>query len=253
MQSKIQQTREQSQLKKTTKAMTLKLYKLLIVTAILLFGCISANGQSSREIDSLLHNAYEKDQRIRKDFMNMLKKVNSIGTSNVTAGLADSLVFLSEQTKLVDKDNSELLDRILKNGLPKNLSSQSYKTIWLIIDHSDLDQQKRYLPLMTEAATKGHISNKNLAVLTDRICMYEGKPQKYGTQSYTTTVEGKQMTYIWPVEEPEKINDLRKGIGECSIEEYVMILEQTSGCKVIFDPKLTVKIMKQKGLIDCYQ
>ena len=121
-----------------------------------------------------------------------------------------------------------------------------------IVDHADLKLQILYLPLMQEAVTKGLISASNYATLTDRIQMKEGKPQIYGTQSYTVTIDAQQITYIWPVEEPERLNDLRKEIGVGSIEEYIQLLKTTTGSKVIYQPDLTIDQMREKGLLDAY-
>ena len=67
---------------------------------------------------------------------------------------------------------------------------------------------------------------------------------------YTVNVDGKQMIYIWPVSNPRKLNRLRKEINTCSIEEYVLLLKESSGMEVIYEPKLTVKEMKKRGLLD---
>lgn len=82
--------------------------------------------------------------------------------------------------------------------------------------------------------------------------MKEGKPQIYGTQSYTVTINAQQITYIWPVEEPERLNDLRKEIGVGSIEEYIQLLKTTTGSEVIYQPDLTIDQMREKGLLDTY-
>ena len=46
-------------------------------------------------------------------------------------------------------------------------------------DHADLKFQKKHLPIMKEAVRKELINASDYAVLTDRIRMKEGKPQKY--------------------------------------------------------------------------
>lgn len=137
----------------------------------------------------------------------------------------------------------------MKKGLPKGLSAQSYKAIWLIVDHAGLKFQKKHLPVMEEAVRKELINASDYAVLTDRIRMREGKPQKYGTQSYTVTVDGRQVIYIWPVEDAENLNEFRNEIGTGDIETYIQVLKATAGCDVIYDPELTVRQMKKMGLL----
>jgi hypothetical protein len=210
------------------------------------FDVISLNAQ---DIDSLLMQAYEREQKVREESMNLMNRLNKVGANDISATTIDSLMILQEQTQIIDKDNQDLVGSILKSGLPEGLSSQSYKTIWLIIDHSDLKFQKKFLPIMEEAAHRNLISAYDFAVLTDRIKMREGKPQKYGTQSYNVTLDGKQVIYIWPVEDSRKLNELRNEIGAGSIEEYFQLLETTAGCEVVYDPNLTVRQMKKMGLL----
>ena len=225
---------------------TLFIKSLLVVAFFMLGNCI-AYSQEHNEIDSLLAKAYERDQNIRIELMNLTKKGSIEG---YTDNIIDSLMTVAEQMKEIDEENIELVSSLLTNGLPEGLNLESYEAIWLIIDHAGIKQQKQYLPLMKRASKKGLISANDLATLTDRIMMYEGKPQKYGTQSYTVNVDGKQMIYIWPVSNPRKLNCLRKEINTCSIEEYVLLLKESSGMEVIYEPKLTVKEMKKRGLLD---
>jgi hypothetical protein len=217
-----------------------------LLLILLAFDVISMNAQ---DIDSLLMQAYEREQKVRKESMNLMNRLNKVGANDIPATAIDSLMILQEQTQIIDKENQDLVGSILKSGLPEGLSPQSYKTIWLIIDHSDLKFQKKFLPIMEEAAHRNLISAYDFAVLTDRIKMREGKPQKYGTQSYTVTLDGRQVIYIWPVEDSRKLNELRNEIGAGSIEEYIQLLETTAGCEVIYDPDLTVRKMKKKGLL----
>ncbi len=220
-----------------------------IFLSILLILSISLKAQSVQEIGSLLTGAYERDQKVRTESLTLMNRLNSAGADGMTASAIDSLMLLQEQTQTIDKENQILVASILKKGLPEGLSAQSYKAIWLIVDHAGLKFQKKHLPAMEEAVRKELISAGDYAVLTDRIRMREGKPQRYGTQSYTVTIDGRQVIYIWPVEDAEMLNDLRSEIGADDIETYIQVLKATAGCDVIYDPELTVRQMKKMGLL----
>ena len=220
-----------------------------IFISILLVLCTSLKAQSIQEFDSLLLRAYEIDQKVRTESLTLMNKMNRIEANDVPVSVIDSLILLQEQMQAVDKENQILVASILKKGLPEGLSSQSYKAIWLIIDHADLKFQKKYLPIMEKAKRKELISTEDYAVLTDRIRMREGKPQKYGTQSYTVTIDGQQVIYIWPVEDARMLNERRSEIGVGDIETYIQVLKATAGCDVIYDPELTVHQMKKMGLL----
>lgn len=210
---------------------------------------ISLMAQNVRDTDSLLSRAYKRDQQVRTESMALINRLNSTGANDIPDTVIDSLMMLQEQTEIIDRENQTLVASVLKNGLPEGLSTQSYKAIWLIIDHAGLKFQKRYLPAIEEAARQKLISAYDFAVLTDRISMREGKLQKYGTQSYTATVDGKQVIYIWPVENAQMLNELRDEIGAGDIETYIQVLKTTAGCEVIYDPELTVRQMKKMGLL----
>lgn len=83
---------------------------------------------------------------------------------------------------------------------------------WRILQHAigRPDLLRRYLPLLQQAAANGEIPDWHPAYLLDRICFFEGKPQVYGTQ-YDWDDEG--FSTLWPVEQPEKVNEKRKKVG----------------------------------------
>ena len=58
---------------------------------------------------------------------------------------------------------------------------------WLLVQHADRDRpfQKQCLELLREAVAKKEASGKDLADLTDRVLVGEGKNQIYGTQFIT--------------------------------------------------------------------
>jgi len=66
---------------------------------------------------------------------------------------------------------------------------------------------------------KSDIDSKNIAHLKDRILMYEGKRQTYGTQVvfYKEFLKYK----LYKVNNPKELNNKRKEVGLESIEEYI--------------------------------
>lgn len=217
----------------------------LILGLTIVWGCFSAYGQTAIETDSLLREAKVRDQTIREQFAQLTRRASEQGLTSLNASLADSLVSLSEQMQAIDRENLKLVSKLLRNGLPEQLKPESYHTIWLLVDHAELEEQKHFLPFLAEAVKKGLISGNEWAVLTDRIKMYEGQPQTYGTQSYTFSRDGQQVVYIWPVADPSDLNRLRREIGSDPIEEYVRQLKQEIGMEVIYDPALTVEDMQR--------
>ena len=183
------------------------------------------------KIDSLLCDIGRKDQVVREEWA-------KVATGSVTQEEAIKYALKMEET---DSANQASVSNILDTyGWPTGLSDAANKAIFLVIDHSDFKTMNKYIGLFRDAVEKGYIQMDDLVTMEDRMLMNEGKPQKYGTQAYSLVEDGKTMTYIWPVEDPDKLDALRKSVGLIPIEEYLEIVKQ-QGVEIIYDSTKTVK------------
>ena len=186
------------------------------------------------KIDSLLCDIGRKDQEVRAGWAKMV-------TGNATQEEAIEYALKMEET---DSTNLVVVSHILDcYGWLDGLSQEANKAIFLVIDHSDLETMNRYQSLFHKAVEKGYISFGDLVTMEDRMLMNDGKPQKYGTQAYALGREGESIIYIWPVEEPEKLNERRADVGLSPIEDYLEAVKQ-QGVIIYFDPNLTVEDFK---------
>ena len=186
------------------------------------------------KVDSLLCTVGRRDQAVRADWAKIV-------TGNVTQEEAIEYALKMEET---DSTNLVVVSHILDcYGWLDGLSQEANKAIFLVIDHSDLETMNRYQSLFHKAAEKGYISFGDLVTMEDRMLMNDGKPQKYGTQAYALGREGESIIYIWPVEEPEKLNKRRADVGLSPIEDYLEAVKQ-QGVIIYFDPNLTVEDFK---------
>lgn len=117
--------------------------------------------------------------------------------------------------ELLHRQNAERLRAIVaEHGWPGTamVGEDGAQAAWLVLQHaiSEPDMQRGYLPLLLEAATRGEIPRWQPAYLADRICFFEGRPQIYGTHSDWND-EG--VMAIYPLEVPERVNELRAGVG----------------------------------------
>ena len=94
---------------------------------------------------------------------------------------------------------------------------------FLLVQHADRDPQfqKKCLPLLEAAVRVGEASASNLAYLTDRVLIAEGKPQRYGTQFQT--VGGKSAPF--PIEDAENVDARRNAVGLGPLAEYAKQIE----------------------------
>ena len=71
-----------------------------------------------------------------------------------------------------------------------------------------------------------------VAMMQDRLLMYQEKEQIYGTQGSgreiinSETNKKEWFSFIWPIKNPKSINVLRKSVGfKTTIEEYAKVLD----------------------------
>ena len=84
---------------------------------------------------------------------------------------------------------------------------------WLIAQHSvgEPEFQETVLRLLKECAAAGRNPAWHAAYLEDRIAMYEGRPQRYGSQWFDDSRDGR--TRPWKLSDPERVNELRASVG----------------------------------------
>jgi hypothetical protein len=89
---------------------------------------------------------------------------------------------------------------------------------WLIAQHSigNPPFMRHCLSLLKQAASNNEVIPWQAAMLEDRIRMYEGKPQIYGTQ-FQPGNTGELNPY--PIENPDSVNERRFAVGLNTLEE----------------------------------
>ena len=95
---------------------------------------------------------------------------------------------------------------------------------WAIAQHADADPafQKQALGLLTAAAERGQASWGNVAYLTDRIAVAEGRPQTYGTQIGCGPGGPQPNT---PIADRDTVDERRAKAGLAPLAEYYAEVE----------------------------
>lgn len=96
---------------------------------------------------------------------------------------------------------------------------QGNSTLFLVIQHSSLKAQEKYLPMMREALKKGNASARSLALLEDRVALGKGERQIYGSQIGRDQVTGEY--YVLPLKDPDNVDKRRSEVGLGKLENYV--------------------------------
>ena len=125
---------------------------------------------------------------------------------------------------IIEKDSLNLI--IIKKILdergwlgPDIVGFQGNITLFLVIQHSNLATQIKYLPMMREAVKKGNASGSSLALLEDRVALGRGKRQIYGSQIGRDPVTGEY--FVSPLIDPENVDKRRAEVGLGSLTDYV--------------------------------
>ena len=133
----------------------------------------------------------------------------------------------------IDKDNTKWLKKqIDEHGwLGKSLvGRKGARNAWLLVQHADFDRkfQERCLKLMRERP-KDEVRQQDIAYLTDRVLVGQGKLQRYGTQVDFDSATGKAT--LKPTEKVDELNDRRAQVNLAPIEDYLRMIEQWAKSK----------------------
>lgn len=209
----------------------------ILVLFITLSACTNKKSvhSSLEQTDSLLSELHERDQQIR----HKLLSVQQAYIAEQRTELIDSIVMLVAEQDCADSLNRVAVDSLLQNGWPEGLSEQSNRTIWLIIDHADVEYQERYLPLIGQQAVQGTISPSDYATLLDRVNVRRQRPQRFGTQTGYKQRDDEVFTFVYPIEDIDALDSLRLSVGLDSMHLYLRQVSETLGTEVKIDPGLT--------------
>lgn len=159
-----------------------------------------------------------EDQRIRED-------IEKVGWENPPKELLDKL-------NKIDKTNTERLKAIIKeySWVTKDLVGvEGVGAAFLIVQHSpDIEFKTRMLPYLKQSYLNNEgVTGEQLALLTDRVLVSQGKKQIYGTQA--NQVNGSIV--IKPIEDEANVDKLREEMKMPPLEMYIKILEEAYGIK----------------------
>jgi len=203
----------------------MKILYALTFLMILIGGCQSSYKNASTPAKEIqlpdyaalqieLEKAYDVDQNIRN--------IDWDTISSPEASIAYSMKMIA-----VDSVNQTRVIPILEQygWLPKSkVGDKAAKGIFYVVQHSNLKTIEKYLPQMEALAKQGEASATDAAKMRDRLLMFQGKKQLYGTQAvnYLRPEDG---NVIWPIEDVENVNMRRKEVGfTTTVEEYAKLL-----------------------------
>ncbi|MBX7104745.1 MAG: hypothetical protein K1X57_11735 [Gemmataceae bacterium] len=145
------------------------------------------------ELRSELVRRAKADQDVRGEVTQWMKQFGNKAFADEAAFLAtlnseqnDAFQKFADTMRRVDTENTAWLGEIVdRHGWPTFtlVGRDGANAAWLLVQHADRSPkfQRKCLDLMVKVP-RNEVSQKNVAYLTDRVLLAEGKKQRYGTQ-----------------------------------------------------------------------
>lgn len=210
----------------------------MLIVYCLLFGIMDdAPKKPDVKLPALREELLTRTIRDQKARMAWIEKTNEFAATGKSERDKQTPAEQAELSKLIgavlqaDKENTTWLKAIVaKQGWPtiSDIGKDGFNAAWLLVQHADADRpfQKQCLELM-EKLPRNEVIPTNVAYLTDRVLVAEGKKQKYGTQF--TQVDGKHQPQ--PIEDEANVDKRRKELGLSTMAEYTRQIEKMYGIR----------------------
>lgn len=118
------------------------------------------------------------------------------------------------------KHGARLAEIIDEHGWPVKplVGEDGAEAAWLIVQHDigNPPLQRRCLKLIEAAVRKGEVPAEQMALLTDRIRVFEGRPQVYGT-SFDWDEQGEMSPC--EIEDAGNVDERRRSVGLSPLAE----------------------------------
>lgn len=192
-------------------------HSLLAVILLMISQYLFAQKADKKEIIKQLDSIGFLDQAYRSQLESIRQKY---------AG--DSIKLRSElksQFKLIRETDSVNLIKVAaiinKYGWlsSEEIGEAGNNTMFMVIQHADLKAQEKYLPMLRLAAKERKLKASHLALIEDRVAMFNGKKQIYGSQ-VAWNITANKFT-IMPMVDPDHIDERRAAIGLPTYAAYL--------------------------------
>ena len=133
-----------------------------------------------------------------------------------------------EKMLAVDAANLAKIRQVVADhgGLPdvRAVGVDGLRAAWLLVQHADADAglQRQVLDGLVPRLASGEVSSREFALLTDRVLVNAGKPQRYGSQ--LAAIGGRWQPKA--MEAPEQVDQRRASIGQMPLADYLCVAAQ---------------------------
>jgi hypothetical protein len=192
------------------------LFALLLATPL----AAQAPAADSVAVDSLRRELLEMgrvDQEVRQGFS--------------PERLQDT-AFMRGMMRVDSAHTARMREILAVHGWPgiSRVGPEAARAAFLLVQHTPDDALQRHALSLMEAASPGEVALPDLALLSDRVRVRQGLPQRYGSQF--SAVDGRWIAD--PIEDIARLDERRASMGLPPMADYVqMISEMTGGAEVV--------------------
>ncbi|RSK31249.1 hypothetical protein EI290_14340 [Hymenobacter metallilatus] len=166
----------------------------------------------NRPLKQQLDSIYASDQGGRQQYAEIQKQYGD---------KSPQMQALWKEIEAKDARNLQKITALLDaHGWPTKaeVGNMGTQTVFLVIQHSNLPTLEKYFPMARQAAERGDLAKSALALMQDRLLMWQGKPQIYGSQLHTDPKTNKMVFYT--IQDEAHVDERRAAIGMEPLASY---------------------------------
>ena len=177
------------------------------------------SGTLNKDLQAELIKMGREDQKYRIKWqaeMDKMPAAERINPHNKAAAL------MEKQGQIDRKNLARLIEIVQRYGWPGRslVGEKASSAAFLIIQHAELAQQEKFLPLLKASVAAGDANAIEAATLEDRVLVGQGKKQRYGTQVHFGPETGGKWV-LQPIEDEEGVDQRRAAIGMEPLATYL--------------------------------
>lgn len=173
---------------------------------------LRANRQLEAELAEIIRNDQEPRNRIMEAWRNHPND-SALHRTIAAEVLRNDSINLAKVCRILDHDGFVGKDKVGEECI----------AFWLVIQHSPLEYQQKYIPLFRAAAINGDLPKEAIALMEDRIAVWSGRAQIYGSQG---SVNDKGIFIPAEILDPTNVDARRAEMGLQPLSEYVKSMSE---------------------------
>lgn len=135
---------------------------------------------------------------------------------------------LARIDSLAARNEARMRTIVAQSGWPRRdlVGMDGSEAAFILVQHAGHVFQRQMLPIVEGAYRRGDLSGQDLALLTDRVLVGDGRPQRYGTQAVPIENWVNRQPVLQPIEDSANVDRRRAALGLQPLEDYIDALRR---------------------------